>query len=183
VLEGGQKISSIIDELFLLATIQKATDLPRELLDMNGIISAAQRRLMYMIRESDAEILMPDAWPPAEGYAPWVEEVWMNYLSNALKYGGRPPHIELGATAQGNMVRFWVRDNGQGIPHEEQDQLFTQFTRLGDTHVEGHGLGLSIVKRIVDKLGGEVGVESTVGQGSTFCFTLPAADLSADAMA
>jgi signal transduction histidine kinase len=73
------------------------------------------------------------------------------------------------------MVRFWVRDNGDGITQEKQAQLFTQFTRFDELRAEGYGLGLSIVKRIIDKLGGEVGVESegVQGKGSTFYFTLP----------
>jgi signal transduction histidine kinase len=71
------------------------------------------------------------------------------------------------------MARFWVRDNGSGITPEDQVRLFVPFTRLGPARVGGHGLGLSIVQRIVEKLGGQVGVESQVGQGSVFSFTLP----------
>jgi two-component system sensor histidine kinase/response regulator len=70
-------------------------------------------------------------------------------------------------------VRFWIRDNGSGIPAEEQSRLFSRFTRLDQDHAEGHGLGLSIVQRIVKKLGGQVEVESEVGKGSTFAFSLP----------
>jgi signal transduction histidine kinase len=108
------------------------------------------------------------------GYAPWIEEVWVNYLSNAIKYGGRPPRVELGAETQpGGLVRFWVRDNGPGIAPEAQVRLFVPFTRLDQVRAKGHGLGLSIVRRIVEKLGGQVGVISTPGQGSVFSFTLP----------
>jgi signal transduction histidine kinase len=69
-----------------------------------------------------------------------------------------------------------VRDNGPGLTPEEQARLFTPFTRLEQVRAKGHGLGLSIVRRIVEKLGGQVGVESEVGQSSTFSFTLPAVD-------
>jgi two-component system sensor histidine kinase/response regulator len=122
------------------------------------------------------------------GHGPWIEEVWANYISNALKYGGSPPRIELGADppppsppsggteGEARMVRFWVRDNGPGLTPEEQARLFTPFTRLEQVRAKGHGLGLSIVRRIVEKLGGQVGVESEVGQSSTFSFTLPAVD-------
>jgi hypothetical protein len=67
-----------------------------------------------------------------------------------------------------------VQDNGPGIPPQAQARLFTPFTRLEASRVEGHGLGLSIVKRMVEKLGGQVGIESTVGEGACFFFTLPA---------
>ncbi|HID64984.1 MAG TPA: ATP-binding protein [Anaerolineae bacterium] len=70
---------------------------------------------------------------------------------------------------------FWVRDNGSGLTPEEQARLFAPFTQLGQARTKGQGLGLSIVRRIVEKLGGQVGVESEVGQGSVFTFTLPGA--------
>jgi two-component system sensor histidine kinase/response regulator len=83
--------------------------------------------------------------------------------------------VELGATAQpdGDMVRFWVSDDGPGLTPEDQARLFTPFTRLDQVQTKGHGLGLSIVQRIVERLGGQVGVESEVGRGSMFFFTLP----------
>jgi signal transduction histidine kinase len=68
-----------------------------------------------------------------------------------------------------------VRDNGPGLAPADQVSLFTPFTRLDQARTKGHGLGLSIVRRIVEKLGGQAGVESQSGQGSTFFFTLPAA--------
>ena len=72
-------------------------------------------------------------------------------------------------------MRFWVRDNGPGLTPKAQARLFTPFTRLDQARAKGHGLGLSIVRRIVEKLGGKVGVESQIGAGSLFSFTLPAA--------
>ena len=121
-------------------------------------------------------MIVASDWPDALGYEPWLSEVWANYLGNALKYGGRPPRIELGYTPQpAGMIRFWVRDNGKGIAIDSIGKLFKPFTRLGGNDEKGHGLGLSIVKRIVNTLGGNVGVESEVGTGSSFWFELPAA--------
>jgi signal transduction histidine kinase len=129
-----------------------------------------------MIEEHQAQIVIPEVWPDAIGYGPWIEEVWANYLSNALKHGGQPPHIELGASSQlDNMVRFWTRDNGPGLSPDAQTCLFTPFSQIGRVAKSGHGLGLSIASNIVEKLGGEVGVESELGKGSLFFFTLPAA--------
>jgi signal transduction histidine kinase len=106
-----------------------------------------------------------------------LEEVWVNYLSNGLKYGGQPPRLELGAAVQADgLVRFWVRDNGPGLSPEAQTRLFTEFTRLDRTRAQGHGLGLSIVRRIMEKLSGQFGVESSPGQGSLFYFSLPSGD-------
>ncbi|HOT92424.1 MAG TPA: HAMP domain-containing sensor histidine kinase [Anaerolineae bacterium] len=170
----GRKIANIVDELLLLASVREVQVLETCLLDMTPIVQEALQRLTDLMTDSQPDIVFPDTWPAAVGYAPWVEEVWANYISNAIKYGGKPLRIELGATLSGNShVRFWVRDNGKGLTPEEQARLFTPFTRFDHANARGHGLGLSIVKRIVEKLGGQVGVESEVGQGSTFFFTLP----------
>jgi two-component system sensor histidine kinase/response regulator len=168
------EMNSIIDDLMLLSEVGNA-DRPLEPVDMARIVEDAQKRLSRMVKEYHGRIASPKTWPVAIGYAPWVEEVWANYISNALKYGGRSPSIELGASVQPDgMIRFWTRDSGPGIPKKTQLQLFTPFTRLSLVHRPGHGLGLSIVRRIVEKLGGQVGVESEVGNGSLFYFSLPA---------
>ena len=176
ITQSGQKMNTIIEELLLLASVRKMEKIDIAPLDMNNIVDEAQKHLLNLIEKHQAEIVVPDNWPAALGRGPWVEEVWANYISNAIKYGGRPPRIELGATKQeDNTVRFWVRDNGPGLAPEEQAQLFTPFMRLEQTKVQGHGLGLSIVQRIVEKMSGQVGVESEIGQGSDFFFTLPSA--------
>jgi PAS domain S-box-containing protein len=178
IAQRGRKMSNIIDELLLLAGVRQ-TDVEAVPLDMASIVAEAQRRLSDLIEEYQAEILVPEAWPAAWGHGPWVEEIWANYISNAVKHGGRPPRVELGAEVQADhMVRFWIRDNGPGLTLEEQARLFVPFTQLAQIRFEGHGLGLSIVRRIVEKLGGQVGVESkgVPGQGSIFFFTLPGMD-------
>jgi signal transduction histidine kinase len=171
----GFKMNKIIDNLLLLGQVRKV-EVQAEPLDMGAIVAEARQGLVQLIEEHQAEIILPDAWPVAWGYGPWVEEVWANYLSNGIKYGGQSPRVELGATAQPDgMIRFWVRDNGPGLTPEQQARLFKSFTQFKQVRVSGHGFGLSIVRRIVEKLGGQVGVESKVGQGSVFYFTLPGA--------
>ena len=179
ITQSGRKMDNIIDELLLLAQVRKM-EAERTRLNMAHIVTEARQRLISMIERVQAEITVPDmsAWPAVIGREGWVEEVWVNYLSNAIKYGGQPPCAELGATLQPDgMVRFWVRDNGNGLAPEAQARLFIPFTRLNQVRAKGHGLGLSIVRRIVEKLGGQVGVESEgkPGHGSVFYFTLPAA--------
>ena len=142
---------------------------------MADVVTQVHQRLAHTIDEYQGQIIMPKTWPPALGYAPWIEEIWANYLSNGLKYGGKPPRLELGATPiDKNYIRFWVHDNGQGMTEEEQNRLFVPFTRITQARIEGHGLGLSIVQRIAEKCGGQVGVDSQIGQGSRFYFSLPA---------
>lgn len=175
VMDTAKKMNTIIEELMLLAGLRKVEAKIVEL-DMADIVDEVKGRLKSMLAEYEGTISVPDSWPVALGYGPWVEEVWINYMSNALKYGGRPPKVELGATEQEDgSIRFWVRDNGPGLSEEQRNRLFVPFERLEQVRVEGHGLGLSIVRRILEKLNGQVGVESTLGVGSEFYFTLPAA--------
>lgn len=175
--QNGHKIISIIDELLLLASVRTVEEVRLTPIDMARVARESRQRLADAIAESNAELITPETWPAALGHEPWIEEVLVNYISNAIKYGGTPPRIELGATDTLNgYIRFWVRDNGKGLTPEEQAKLFTPFTQLENANSNGHGLGLSIVQRIVEKLDGEVGVESAVGQGSTFYFTLPRAE-------
>ena len=175
IIRNSHKMDSVINELQLLAGLRK-DKVELEPLDMGEIVAEARQRLIHIIEERQAQIIEPEEWPVAWGYGPWVEEIWVNYIGNALKYGGEPPQVELGATIQSDeFVRFWVRDNGPGLSPEKQAQLFKPFIHYNQIKLEGHGLGLSIVQHIVKKLGGQVGVESQglPGQGSIFMFTLP----------
>lgn len=177
IIESGNKTQQIINSLLLFANVRKA-DVPAEVLNMTEIIVEANKRLAPMISSRNAKFIISHSWPTAIGYAPWIEEIWTNYISNALKYGGSTPVIEIGADVfiidgGKKMSRFWVRDNGKGISPEDQKTVFRQFERLDQVKIKGHGLGLSIVRRIIEKLGGEVGVESNQDEGSLFYFTLP----------
>jgi len=176
---NATEMQRIINSLLLFAEVSKA-EAPLGSVQMKRVVANAQDRLSHMIKQQQAQIILPEVWPDAIGYEPWIEEVWANYLSNALRHGGQLLRVELGASARPDgMLRFWTRDNGPGIAPADCTRLFTpynQIRRLSSN--SGHGLGLSIVLSIVEKLGGQVGVESEVGKGSLFFFTLPAGTLS-----
>ncbi len=176
IISDSQKTQQIISSLLLFANIKKS-EVRTQKLSMGNIIEETIKRLEPIIKKNKTEIILPKIWPEAFGYAPWIEEVWVNYISNAIKYGGKPPLIEIGTdnpktkNVSEGMARFWIRDNGPGISSENQKRLFEKFERLDQLKTEGHGLGLSIVRRIIEKLGGEVGFENQ--NGSLFYFTLP----------
>ena len=175
IVEKGHETINIVDELLLLSSLRRR-EVVTQPLAMREVIQSVLRRLRNLIEQNQAEIAVADDWPSALGYRPWVEEVWVNYLDNAVKYGGQPPRIEVGATVQPDgMVRCWVRDNGNGLVLQDQARLFMPLTRLDSARATGHGLGLSIVRRIVEKLGGYAGVESdgVPGEGCLFYFVLP----------
>jgi len=160
--------------LLLFAKVSKAKA-PVEDVDMALVVTNVLNRLSNLVKEHQAQIDLPEFWPAAIGYAPWIEEVWANYLSNALKYGGQSPRIKLGASIETDgMVRYWMRDHGPGIPVDMQAQLFSPLSQTDLIANPGHGLGLSIVRSIIEKLGGQAGCESELGNGSLFFFTLPA---------
>ena len=176
--ENTLRMGQIIEALLLLAGVrnQRVNLKP---LHMGEIVAQAVWRLQTQARVAEAEIYVSPDWPTAVGYAPWVEEVWYNYLSNGLKYGGRPCRLELGGTLLPDPInnqpqaRFWVRDNGPGIASEIENILFEEFTQLTPAQRDGYGLGLSIVRRITHRLGGVVGYETTLDKGTVFYFTLP----------
>jgi signal transduction histidine kinase len=172
----ARKMSHIIESLMLLAEV-RSEEAPHERVDIAPLIDNIKLRQAHLIKEKGAEIFLSDHWPPVMGYAPWVEEVLANLVSNAIKYGGPSPRVELGVDPQTDgMLRFWVRDHGPGIEEEKQALLFQPFKVRKHTGLS-HGLGLSIAQRIVEKLGGHIGVESHPGDGCTFYFTLPAYDV------
>jgi signal transduction histidine kinase len=174
IARNGRKMSNIINELLLFASMRRK-DIPFKPLNMAAIVEEALRRLDYEVQTVEAEIIKPESFPRAVGHAAWVEEVWFNYISNGLKYGGRPPRLELGSTIlDDGTIQFWVQDNGGGLSESQQGVVFTPPSQTGILRVQGHGLGLSIVRRIVDKLNGRVFVESQMEKGSRFGFILPA---------
>jgi PAS domain S-box-containing protein len=172
--QAATKTMHITRELLTLASVRQQ-EVKLVKVNMHRIVIDALNRLNDMIQEYNADIIIPESFHEALGYDGWLEEVWINYISNAIKYGGTPPVIHLGnEILEDGRVKYWIKDNGKGLSKEDMGLLFNKFTRLDTLKVEGNGLGLSIVKRIVEKLNGEVGIESNniPGQGCTFYFIL-----------
>jgi two-component system sensor histidine kinase/response regulator len=173
---SANRLNEIIDELLVLTGVRRQNVTP-ESLDMRAIVAESIDRLDELLRRYSVAISLPDQWPAAFGHAPWIIEVWVNYLSNAAKYGGASPAITLGGEvgADGRSARFWVQDKGPGLDEAGRRNMFVPFSRISTIRASGHGLGLSIVRRIVEKLDGQVGVDSTPGSGARFWFELPTA--------
>lgn len=174
---SAKKMHAIIDSLLLLSNIRKNETIPS--VSFNTKLSAMEacKQLQDFAQQRGAHIELHEFWPNAYGYEQWVEEIWSNFLSNAIKYGGENPKIELGASlSEPGMVKCWVKDYGKGLSEVQQKAIFHHFVRFDVLAAEGHGLGLSIVKRIAAKLGGKTGYERTDDGGSLFWFTLPASE-------
>ena len=176
---SARRLCGIIDELLILSGIRReAIDLLP--LDMAAIVTESIHHLGTLLQQQSASIQVQGTWPAAMGHAPWIVQVWANFISNAAKYGGLKPQITLGGKIcpGGVAVRFWVQDNGPGLEETARMSIFTESTKITPVRISGHGLGLAIVRRIVEKLGGRVGVESSPGAGAKFWFELPAADVA-----
>ncbi len=174
VLAAADKMNEIVESLLTLARARKEEILPK-VVDMNHVLDEALKRLQPLITQQKVTVERAGSLPTAMGNDAWLEDAFVNYITNGIKYGGVSPHIAIGATEESDgFVRYWVSDNGPGLDEYAMKLLFKKFERLGQQKIEGHGLGLTIVKTIVEKLGGSVQVESSgmAGEGCTFSFTL-----------
>ena len=174
IVKSGHKMTDIIDELLKLAEIRSIDPNQVKTIELQPLIQGVLQRILPndMV---DNIVIQPNRWPEILGNHIWVEEIWVNLVSNAYKYGGNPPVIEIGWTTHNSYYHFFVKDNGQGITPDEIQKLFTQYSRLTkhQNKIAGHGLGLSIVHRIVKKMGGKIWVKSKPEMGSTFYFSIP----------
>jgi len=176
---SASRQNQIIDSLLMLSQLRQ-TDLPLEAVYPRQIVETAADRFRDQIEERGIEVKIAASMPLVVGYGPWLEEVFANLIGNAVKYIGKAneaPTITVQAqTLNDEVVRFEVIDNGLGISEKDQKSLFVMFSRHHTDEARGLGLGLSIVRRVIARLDGQLGVESEEGQGSTFWFTLPLAE-------
>jgi two-component system sensor histidine kinase/response regulator len=169
---SGIKMNKIIDDLLLLAGLRQAQQVDFKPLDMASIVDAALNRLSGVIAEYQADVTVPDSWPRALGYRPWVEEVWVNTIRSAFEYSARPPHVELGATPEPDGgVRFWVRDSAAGL-EEEGQATASAGQRAQSVSDRERGLGMFVVRRIMERLGRMASAETAKDQGNILSFTL-----------
>ncbi|MFZ3339233.1 MAG: ATP-binding protein, partial [Terriglobales bacterium] len=114
-------------------------------------------------------------WLPAvQGNHNHLVRLFQNLLSNALKYRSlRAVKIHVTAARRGSDWLIQIKDNGVGIAPENQDRIFSPFTRLVNHEIPGTGLGLAVCKQILEGMSGSIWVESELGVGTTFCFTIP----------
>ncbi len=179
IIKSGERMNHIIHDLLLLAQMRQDNLAPVRI-HMASVVRQSLDRLESDLKEAHVDLKQPKQWPDAMGHSAWIQAVWVNYISNAIKYGGSPPRIVLQAgpdPLHPGSILFSVCDNGIGVPANMQHKIFEEFSRVGGEQSEGHGIGLSIVRRIITRLGGRVGVTGNGSEpGSTFFFTLPAAD-------
>lgn len=155
---------------------------PLESIDSYKVIQDILSDLPPQYRSKGIRIVVHENLPHLACYRIHVKQVFENLIHNALKYLGEQlePRIEIGIQADSAGPLIFVRDNGIGIDPSMQDKIFLPFQRIGETDVAGSGMGLSIVKTVVDHYGGRIYVTSTPGEGSTFFVGLPTIGLASE---
>jgi K+-sensing histidine kinase KdpD len=167
-----------VDELSRLiksvSVVTKASASPRakEKVEMGGIVSGVLQQLESRTLKKQATIVEPGSWPEVEGVDSWLEVIWWNFLANALQHAGESPRIEFGWREETGKIRFWISDNGPGVPANKSNKLFQPFDSLHKPD-SMQGLGLSVVQRLVELQGGDCGYEANPKGGAWFFFTLP----------
>lgn len=168
------KARILISDLYEYSKVGRI-EMSFDLVDMNEIVREVAGRLKGFLDEHQAEFCVTDTLPTVLCDRVRVCEIFANLITNAVKYNDRvTKRVEVGANFAGDTPVFFVRDNGIGILPQNQERIFAMFQRLHteEAYGGGTGVGLAIVKRIVDRHGGRVWVESQPGEGSTFAFTL-----------
>ncbi|QRV17590.1 PAS domain S-box protein (plasmid) [Haloterrigena salifodinae] len=173
--DGADRMRQMIDGLLEYSRIDTQGE-PFEPVDLDAVLEDVLTDLQMMIEESDAEIAV-DSLPRVRGDESQLRQLLQNLLSNAIEYSGdEPPRVEITAQRCGRMWRFSVEDEGIGIDPDDADRIFRVFQRLHSREeYDGTGIGLALCRRIVERHGGEIWVESESGEGATFSFTLPRA--------
>lgn len=174
------RLSRLVDDLLEAQRLQSGrTRWQIERMDMTPIIRDCFKVFEVIAQSRDIELQLdcPDALPPMEADADKMAQVVSNLLSNAVKYVPNGGRVRLSVRERGKDVVLCVEDNGPGIPRDQWDQIFDRFAQLSATkyirELPGVGLGLYIVRQIVERHGGRVWVDSEVGRGSSFFVSLP----------
>jgi signal transduction histidine kinase len=183
MIDGAARMTKMIEGLLAYSKVSTKTH-SAEIVDLNNIVKQlSELELSVMLEEKHTILDVPQSLPAVEVDPVQIRQLMQNLVANGMKYQAKEnkPHITITSrpVADG-MVRINVTDNGIGIAPEFQQAVFVMFKRLhAKNEYEGTGIGLAVCKKIIGRHGGQIGVESELGKGSTFWFTLPAVKQSA----
>ena len=184
--DGAKRMQVLINDLLTFSRVGRLDD-TREKVGLGQALDKALRNLAAAVEESEARIDRPDTLPETVGDPTLLTMLWQNLVGNALKFRrpDRAPHVSVTCETDPGTPGMWrlsVTDNGIGIPEEFTDKVFVIFQRLHSRDAYGGtGIGLALCKKIVEHHGGRIWIDSTVGEGTRLCFTLPSAEEAAQA--
>lgn len=178
-IDGAKRSQQLVDDLLTYARLGR-TDATMESVDLDQVVSEVLSDLEPALRAAGA-VVSADSLPRVYANRTQVRQLVQNLVANSLKFrGDRAARIEIRGALQGNLVHVSIRDDGIGIAPEYHERIFGLFQRLHSREeYAGTGIGLAVCKKIVDQHGGKLWVESRLGSGATFHFTLASAERSA----
>jgi PAS domain S-box-containing protein len=172
IAEGAQRMSTLISDLLAYSRVTNMDDGPLRPVDTGAIVQLTLLNLARAVEESGA-VVSVCSLPVCLGDESQLMQLFQNLIGNAIKYRSQAPlRIEVCSEPHGEFWRFMVRDNGIGIDKSYHDRIFGLFKRLHGREVPGTGLGLAICRKVIEKHGGEIWVDSSAGCGASFYFTL-----------
>jgi PAS domain S-box-containing protein len=177
--DGANRMQKLISDLLTLSRVGTQAK-PSEPVDTGAVLQRVLRDMQPTIEAAAAEIIFPDNMPTVHADGSQIGQLFQNIIGNGVKFrGDAPPRVEIVVTPEGeDYWRFAFKDNGIGIEPQYFERIFVIFQRLhGKERYAGTGIGLAISKKIVERHGGKLWVESQPGAGTTFLFTLPSAPL------
>jgi len=168
------RISTLLDDLLNYARISQSTAEFKKV-EVKKLIDDLLKSIEINIKEKQANVIVKGDLPDVKGDASQINQLFQNMILNGIKFQDKnKPEIIISAKRKASMIEFAIKDNGIGMDPKYFDKIFIIFQRLHTKEAyEGTGMGLAICKRIVERAGGRIWVESEHGRGSTFYFTIP----------
>lgn len=174
MIDGAQRMHRLLDDVLTYSRAGR-TDTPLEPVDTEQLLERTLRDLGAQLADNPGSRVTHGPLPTVLAHELPLQQVFQNLITNGLKFRGeQAPHVHVSARQEGGDWIFRIADNGIGIEPDQLDRVFKIFQRLhGDDKYPGTGIGLSVVKKIIERYGGTIRAESTVGEGTTFIFSLP----------
>ncbi len=171
--EGTRRMQSLINDLLTFSRVGTRAQALKPV-ELDEVVRASLDNLANAVERNEAKVVVQPRLPRVWGDASQLVQVLQNLVSNALKFKNGPPVVEVSAEQKGGFVEVTVKDNGIGIDPQYFERVFVIFQRLHTRQeFEGNGIGLAICKKIIERHGGRIWIDSQPGQGSAFHFTLP----------
>lgn len=172
--DAGENLSEMVDSLLLMA-IADHNEVEESVINPESLALSSRNELAELMADHSGQITIEDNLPPCLGHPPWLRRIFTNLFSNGIKYGGHPPHVILSSdTSNDGKVRYIISDNGRGLSEQQIGSLFSEFSRLEPDKAPGIGLGLILVKTLVQQMNGHVLVNSSPQNGTAFIIEMPA---------
>ena len=174
IVGGAKRMTLLLQDLLAYTETSRESNVSQGAVDLNRVLTRTLNNLEAAISDSSAVVTSAEL-PAVIGRESHFLQLFQNLIANGIKYckHGETPRISISVEASGADWRFRVADNGMGIEPAYHQQVFGVFKRLHGSEIPGTGIGLAICQRVVERAGGRIWVESEVGRGAAFCFTLP----------